>query len=534
MAEPPAAGPWTLPPARWPWQRSLQRRILFTYGAVFAAVILVLMAAVGRVVYQAALEEAHHALEVEAFLAANALEDPRSAYVAEFEAFSRWESEHSGDDDDKPDNTPEEGSNEQPSERLQQLALLFAGDSGSRVAILNPQGVVVADSVHPFDQAPNQLAEPEIQAALAGIEPRSRRVDPLTGKETLFVAAPIQVGDRVLGIVQISRPVDQVMRAMQPLLISLAVAGLAALAMAVLAGIGLSRRLTQPVNRLEQAALAMAGGKLEQQVPVETPDELGELAIAFNLMAREVQATLAQQRAFVANASHELRTPITNIKLRSEALLGAAGGDARVRDRYLAEIDREADRLGRLAGALLDLSRLDEDAAPTAVQPTPPLPVLYQVIDGLAPRAQQAGQMLVVDLPDDAPAVLAPGQDLEAIVVNLLDNALKYTPAGGTVKIEARAVESMLRLRVEDNGPGIPPEDLNHIFDRFYRVDKARSRQTYHAGEWAGSGAGLGLSIVRSLVEIYGGSIQVASVLGQGTSFTVLLPAAGASPAGAA
>ena len=527
MAEPPAPGPWTLPQARWPWQRSLQRRILFTYGAVFAAVILVLMAAVGRVVYQAAVEEAHHALEVEAFLAANALEDPNSGYLAEFEAFDRWEDEHSGDDDDKQDHKPEDGSNEQPAQRLQLLAQIFAGDSGSRVAILDPQGAVVADSVYAFGQAPNQLAEPEVRAALQGIEPRSRRIDPLTDEETLFVAAPIQVGDRVLGIVQISRPVEQVAAAIHPLLASLAAAGLAALAMAVLAGIGLSRRLTRPVRRLEDAALAMAGGDLEQQVPVETPDELGELAIAFNFMVREVRATLAQQRAFVANASHELRTPITNIKLRSEALLGGAAGDALVRDRYLADIDREADRLGRLAGALLDLSRLDENGADrAAVQPTPSLPLLRQVIEGIAPRAQQAGQALVANLPEDLPAVLAPAEDLEAIVVNLLDNALKYTPAGGVVKIDALAIGDTLRLCIEDNGPGIPAEDLDHIFDRFYRVDKARSRQTHQTGERAGSGAGLGLSIVRSLVEIYGGSIQVASIFGRGASFTVLLPAA--------
>lgn len=530
MAEPPHAEAWTLPRARWPWQHSLQRRIVFTYGAVFAAVILLLMAAVGRVVHQSALEEAHHALEVEAFLAANALEDPGSAYAAEFAAFDQWENEHSGDDD-KQDHNPGDGTNDQPAERLQQLALLFAGDSGSRVAILDPEGTVVADSVYSFDQVPNQRAEPEIQAALGGVEPRSRRIDPLTGREALFVAAPIQVGDQVLGIVQISRPVEQVAEAIRPLLASLAAAGLAALALAVLAGVGLSRRLTRPVNRLEEAALAMAGGNLEQRVPVETPDELGELAIAFNLMAREVQATVAQQRAFVANASHELRTPITNIKLRSEALLGAAGGDSRVRDRYLAEIDREADRLGRLAGALLDLTRLDENGATgAAAQPTPPLPLLHQILDGLAPRAEQAGQTLTADLPDALPPVLAPAPDLEAIVVNLLDNALKYTPAGGTIRIDARDANGTVRLRVDDNGPGIPAEDLDHIFDRFYRVDKARSRQSHQPGERAGSGAGLGLSIVRSLVEIHGGSIQVASAPGQGAVFTVLLPAAASPP----
>ena len=524
----------TLPQARWPWQRSLRRRILFTYGVIFAAVILLLMAAVGRVVYQAAVDAAHHALEVEAFLAANALEDPDSAYAAEFDIFKEWEKEHS--DDDKLDKKREDSSHQQPAERLQQMARLFAGDSGARVAILDPEGVVVADSVYPFDQAPDQHDEPEVKAALKGVEPRSRRVDPLTGKDTLFAAAPIHVGDRVLGIVQISRPVEQVAGTIRPLLASLAGVGLIALGLAVLAGSALSRRLTRPLNRLEQAALAMAGGDLEQRVPVETPDELGELAIAFNQMVREVQTTLAQQRAFVANASHELRTPVANIKLRSEALLGPAGDDARVHDRYLAEIDREADRLGRLAAVLLDLSRLDERgatgaaAAGAAAPPASPLPLLRQVVEALAPRAQQAGQTLTADLPDDLPPLSLPAADLETVVVNLLDNALKYTPAGGAVKVEAHGEPGMVRLRVEDSGPGIPAEDLEQIFDRFYRVDKMRGRQAYQPGEHAGSGAGLGLAIARALVEAHGGSIQAANAPGQGAVFTVLLPATDEKP----
>ena len=487
------------------------------------------MAVVGRVVYQAALDEAQHTLEVEAFLVANALEDPRSGYAAEFEAFGQWETEH-GDEHDENAGTVPLGQSlaAHPTQRLQGLAALFAGDSGSRVAILDPQGTVVADSVSPFYSVPNQLKQPEVQAALRGADPSLSagevRVDSQSGHRALFAAAPIQLANRVLGIVQISRPVSAVVATIRPLLVSLAVAGLLALVVATLLGIGLSRRLVRPVHRLEEAALAMARGDLQQQVPVETPDELGKLAIAFNVMAREVRQSFAQQRAFVANASHELRTPLTNIKLRSEALLGGAANDTRVRDRYLVEIDREADRLGRLASALLDLSRLDE-AGPMQAPATliNIRPVLLPVVEAIAPRASQAGLNLVADISDSLPGVRVRSEDLEAIAVNLLDNALKYTPTGGTVRLAAQANGSRCQIRVEDSGPGIPPDDLPHIFERFYRVDKARSRQSGPNGETAGSGAGLGLSIVQALVEENGGTIEVESVEGQGTTFTVEL-----------
>ena len=530
MAEPLPKSEWTLPPARWPWQRSLQRRILFTYGAVFLIVLALLMAVVGRVVYRAAVDESQHTLEVEAFLVANALEDPRSGYAAEFEAFGQWEAGHGDEHDDNTGTVPPGQSlAAHPTQRLQELAALFAGDSSSRVAILDPLGTVVADSVYPFNSVPNQLQQPEVQAALRGADPSLSpgevRVDSQSGRQALFAAAPIQLADRVLGIVQISRPVSEVVATIRPLLVSLAVAGLLALIVATLLGIGLSRRLARPVHRLEEAALAMAGGDLQQQVPVETPDELGELAIAFNVMAREVRQSFAQQRAFVANASHELRTPLTNIKLRSEALLGGAANDARLRDRYLVEIDREADRLGRLAGALLDLSRLDEaGTAPlTASEPVDIRSVLQSVVEAIAPRAARARLSLVADIPDALPNVWVRPEDMEAIAVNLLDNALKYTPAGGTVRLGVQAAGSCCEIRVEDSGPGIPAEDLPHIFERFYRVDKARSRQTGQNGETAGSGAGLGLSIVQSLVEENGGTIEVESVVGQGTTFTVKL-----------
>ena len=302
------------------------------------------------------------------------------------------------------------------------------------------------------------------------------------------------------------------------LLMSLALVGLIAFLVATALAIGLSRRLVKPVREMEQASLAIAGGDLDQRVPVETADELGALARAFNDMVEALRRMMTQQRLFVANASHELRTPLTNIKLRSEALLGQAGSDPAVARRYLLEIDREADRLARLASTLLDLSSLDEAGARLVLEPMDIIPTLRSVVETMQLRATQAGLTLTADLPAHLPAYIFP-EDVETIVVNLLDNAAKYAPPGGQVRLLAREQDGRCLIRVEDTGPGIPPEDLSHVFERFYRADKARSRT---AGG-IGSGAGLGLSIVKELVEHNGGSIRAESVVGQGTAFEISL-----------
>ncbi len=314
---------------RWPWQRSLQVRILLTYGSVFVVILALLMLVIGRVVYQAQLTTAESALELQAYLAANALQDPLSGYVSEFDAYAVWEREHG---QARPIPPGEEGSEDhgtatltQVPARLQQVADTYAADTDARVTILDPLGSVVADSATAFDAVPNQLNQAEVQAALSGLAQRSVRNDPATGAATLYVAAPIHLGDRLLGMVQMSRPMERVIARTRPLLLSLAALGSLALLVATGLAVGLARRLVQPVRALERAALAIASGDLSQRVPADTADELGALARAFNIMVGALHRTLEQQRLFVANASHELRTPVTNIKLRSEALLGPAG-----------------------------------------------------------------------------------------------------------------------------------------------------------------------------------------------------------------
>ncbi len=528
------------PSARWPWQRSLQIRIVVAYGGVFLVVLALLMAVVMRVVYQAQLSDAEHNLVIQAFLAANALEDPLSGYASEFEDYAKWESERDHRDEDgssDDDHSDDDHQSQTPAPdaagiggRLQAVAALYASDTNARITILEPQGDAVADSTYPFAEVANQFSQIEVQAALAGDEQHDIRLDEFTGRLTIYAAAPIQQNGQLLGIVQIAQPMDEITRAIARLVLSLVAAGLLALAVTTGLGIWISRRLVQPVRGLEAASLAIAQGDLSQQVPVTSADELGRLAQAFNRMVGELQRMIEQQRLFIANASHELRTPLTNIKLRSEALLGGLLDERAMAERYLAEIDSEADRLTRLANTLLDLSRLEDTERPLPASDVDLTPVLAGVVQAMSLRVGKANQRLHTDLPDQLPGLRVWPEQVEAIVVNLLDNAIKFTPPGGDVYLSAQVVDGECRIRVADTGPGIPADELPLIFQRFYRVDKARSR--YQNRDAIGTGAGLGLSIVAALVEQNRGRIWAengaegcaAGGAAGGAAFTVAFP----------
>lgn len=537
--------------ARWPWQRNLQTRIVLTFSLLFLVVLALLMLRVGQSVYQAQLSASIHNLEIAAFLASNALEDPQSGYETEFERFAAWEAERKDEEKDKPaavtdsheDDEDQKDQKDQiedqapatasqappPSVRLQQIASVYAADTGARVTILTPQGNALADSALSIMQIGNQSIAIEVQAALHGRTQHDVRTDATNGQATLFAAAPIQQNGSTVGVVQLAQPLEAILQPIRASLLGFAVAGLLALILIALLSVWTARRLVRPIRQLEQAALAVAAGDLNQQALAESPDELGALAAAFNQMTAQVRRTLEQQRQFVANASHELRTPLTNIKLRSELLLTNDLDDPALATRYLAEIDSEADRLGRLASALLDLSRLEsgergQTAPPAAVDIGP---VLASAAATLTLAARKAGLAMQVDLPPALPPVRVRPEHIEAIVVNLLDNAIKYTPAGGLVRLSAEATPtSGCRLRISDNGSGIPAADLPYIFERFYRVDKARQRRSGQHG--IHSGAGLGLSIVQALATMNGGRITVASTVGQGTTFTLEFPGAAA------
>jgi len=530
----------SLPPARWFWQRSLQNRIVLTYGVLLLVTLITLGIYVGREVYRVQLEQAEHDQEVSAFLIANALEDPLSGYADALEQYGvllldddQEQVEHEeGDAAEVPEAWSSKELYEEPPAPVRELppvAISFQAfvqrhthDGSTRVTLLATNGAVIADSRFAPAQLPNQAHHVEVAATLRGIEQHDIRVDPETGVTTLYAAAPVQQGRRVLGIVRVAQPMSTVVRPTQLFLLNLSIGGVLVLGLATAIGVALSRYLVRPLHELEATAQRITQGQLEQNAPVASADEVGALAVSFNRMVAQLRALIEQQRQFVANASHELRTPLTNIKLRSEAVLGMAEALPPRARRYIAEIDSEADRLRRLANTLLNLASIERQTQALPPTTTAIGPLLVEVVRAFRLAAQQAGVAMRVHLPNDLPTLQIWPDHLIVIVNNLLDNAIKYTPAGQAINFTVTVTAQCCLLRIHNAGAVIPAADLPHIFDRFYRVDKARSRQSATPG--LGSGAGLGLAIVQTLVQLNQGEIKVTSNAEEGTYFEVAFP----------
>jgi histidine kinase len=298
-------------------------------------------------------------------------------------------------------------------------------------------------------------------------------------------------------------------------------AGSAAFVAAVLLSILVSRRVVLPVQEMQTASQRIADGHYEERVGVpgrasrEDLDELGRLALSFNRMATQLEQTEALRLELIGNVAHELRTPLASIKGYMEGLID---GVLPAEPATFQQVYREADRLQRLVHDLQELSRVEAGAYELNPQPTAPERLVDGVVSRLGHQFEGKGVALEIDLQPDLPPVRADEDRIGQVLLNLVGNALQYTPSGGRVCLSARREGDRVRFSVEDTGTGIPPEHLPHIFERFYRVDKSRSR--------VGGGSGIGLTIARHLVEAHGGQIQAASEgRGQGSTFSFTLPA---------
>lgn len=293
----------------------------------------------------------------------------------------------------------------------------------------------------------------------------------------------------------------------------LAVAASVLVAFAVAAFV--ARRIVEPVELMRQAARRIASGRYEERVPVQSADELGELAEQFNRMAASLQRLERLRRDLVADVAHELRTPLTGL---SGSLEGLLDGVLEPTPELLARMRREVRRLERLVEDLQELSRVEAGQLSLRRRPVSVGESLEPVLARLGPQFREKGVQLVVEVPRSLPRVLADPDRIGQVLTNLLGNALQYTPAGGRVVVRAWATEGEVAVSVADTGIGIPSEHLPFVFDRFYRVDRSRSR--------AGGGAGIGLTIAKGLVELHGGRIWAESPgAGQGSTFTFTLPA---------
>jgi signal transduction histidine kinase len=315
----------------------------------------------------------------------------------------------------------------------------------------------------------------------------------------------------------------------------LAIIGLIALAVAVVVAAMLTRRITTPLRRLTEASRDLAEGDFARRVPSDAiedgPVELSELGLQFNAMAERLQESVEiirrdrdRSREFLADVSHELRTPIAALRTFNELLTEGAADDPKARAEFLETSRAQLERLDWLAQNLLELSKLDSGLVLLDLRPEDLRSAVEQAVEQAAATARRRGVALTMDAPDTAIQIRHDPVRIGQVVANLLGNAIKFTPRGGSVRVEVRGErDASATITVADTGIGIDPSELPRIFDRFFRGSRA--------SEARGSGSGLGLAIVRSIVEMHGGTVTVESRLGAGATFRVVLPAQPRPPA---
>jgi signal transduction histidine kinase len=301
-------------------------------------------------------------------------------------------------------------------------------------------------------------------------------------------------------------------------LLQVAVAGAAAAAIALAMARWLARGMTQPLRDMARAAHRMETGDYSQRVHTASRDEVGQLAAAFNNMSDELESVERLRRELVANVSHELKTPISALRAHLENLLD---GVERPDPETLQVMLNQSERLGRLVDQLLDLSRIESGELRLNRSPVPLHPLVREVLSEIEMARAHRGVRVADAVPDDLPPVLVDPERVHQVLFNLLDNAVRYTPPGGEVTVAAHGANGGCEVAVSDTGPGIAPEHLPRLFERFYRADAARSR--------GDGGTGIGLAIARSVVEAHGGRIRAESRLGHGSVFTFDLPVADAA-----
>ncbi len=322
----------------------------------------------------------------------------------------------------------------------------------------------------------------------------------------LTVAADASSGPGLSGAV--AGMIELMRRLWWQLLISGVVAGFLALGLARV----LARGMTKPLRDMADGARAMARGDYEVRINTRSKDEVGRLAAAFNSMARDLQEVETLRRELVANVSHELKTPVSALKAHLENILD---GIEEPNPASLAVMLDQCDRLGSLVEQLLDLSRLEAGDIRLEPERVAPADIARAVAAEVCTLRARSDLDIVLEI-DPQLTLDADPRLLHQVLFNLVDNAARFTPDGGRIDITAATRDGHCELTVADRGPGIPDEDLTRVFERFYRVDRARSR--------GDGGTGIGLAIVRSIVEAHGGTIVAEHRDGGGALFRMQLP----------
>jgi signal transduction histidine kinase len=380
---------------------------------------------------------------------------------------------------------------------------------GERVFLVGPRGQVLGDSRSELSEIP----APAIREILQQAGTLRGRFNDEQGTQWLFVSQNFEQGYALAAAAP--RPAVRVLALLlgDDLLRPLLQAGLAALGLSIVLSYMIARWIARPLDRMAQAARAVSAGDYKRDLNTTGPREVASLAIAFNEMIQQVEGSQQSQRDFVANVSHELKTPLTSIQGFAQAILDGTADDTTSKQHAAQVIYDESDRLRRLVEELLDFARIDAGQIDFRRDRVDLKAIIANVSERLSLRAREAGIELH-DLLPQLPPLVGDGDRLAQVFMNLVDNAIVHSKAGGRVRILGEASQGWVTVHVEDAGSGIPPDELSRIFERFYQLDKARSSR----------GVGLGLAISREIIRSHQGELKAASEVGRGSRFTVRLP----------
>ena len=381
-----------------------------------------------------------------------------------------------------------------------------------RVLVTDPSGLVLYDSDDLRDMEGEHALFSELSAALHGWDVANSAYR--DGAFRSRAAIPVMYRGMIIGAVYLYEVDSDQARLLDDIQTSLGTVSVGVCGAVLVMSVVFSRALTRRVGDMLQAIRQVREGEYSHRIPLQGHDELSQLASEFNELTGRLQTTEEVRRRFVSDASHELKTPLASIRLLTDSILQADHMDSETAREFLTDIGDEAERLTRITEKLLTLTRLDTAPAAAAV-PVDVGAVVERVEHMLTPLARAVEVELELRLQPGC-LIAATEDELYQIAFNLMENAVKYNLPGGKVYVTLQGDARQVRLRVEDTGVGIPEEDLPKIFDRFYRVDKARSR--------AAGGTGLGLSIVRDTARQHGGAVSVRRREPVGTCFQVAFP----------
>ncbi len=407
------------------------------------------------------------------------------------------------------------------------------GELGGRLMVLDTSGKVQADSYSELNGTRIEL--PEVASILVDGAPVDYGVHKLPGKSPArsmgflsfllpydqtaewvgYCSSALTSSGVTIGVLLFSSPIQEMMQRLFALQDQMVLYFLIAAAVSIIIALIFSRVITRPIAALTRSIQRMGRGDLSVRVPVKGSGELRRLAKTFNTMSEKLELLDKSRNQFVSNASHELKTPLATMKILLESIIYQPEMETELRTEFLTDVNKEIDRLNLIISDLLTLVSMDGKTMRLNRETLSLAQVVTDTAHRLAPVAEQRHQEVKLQLADSCD-MYADCAKLTQVVYNLMDNALKYTQDGGVIRLRLIRSGRDAILSVSDNGPGIPKEDQAHIFDRFYRVDKSRGRDS--------GGTGLGLAIVHQLVLMHGGSITVDSEEGRGATFTVELP----------